>query len=75
MPQPIDWPRISLKGEKGMISRDKENSWRMYRGFLFLVIFLCALLVPFSGKASQKGPLEVITELNSTVLESMKNGK
>jgi phospholipid transport system substrate-binding protein len=57
-----------------MICNDKENSQRTYRGFLFLVIFLGAVFLPFSGMAVQQAPSEVINKLNTVLLESMKKG-
>ncbi len=57
-----------------MISHDEENSRRAHIGLLILVIFLGAVLVPFSGKAVQHGPSEVINKLNAALLESMKRG-
>ncbi len=57
-----------------MSCHDKENSQRIYRGFLFLVIFLGVVFSPFYGMAVQQAPSEVINKLNTVLLESMKKG-
>jgi phospholipid transport system substrate-binding protein len=58
-----------------MHSRWKENRQFLYRRFLLLIIFLGAVFTPFSTKAEQNGPSDLIKKLNTTILEAMKGGK
>ena len=58
-----------------MNSRWKENRQFLCRRFLLLIIFLGTVLMPFSAKAEQNGPSEVIKKLNTVILEAMKGGK
>ncbi len=54
--------------------RWEEYRQIVYRGFLLLIFFLGAVLMPFTAKADQNGPSEVIKKLNTVILEAMKGG-
>jgi phospholipid transport system substrate-binding protein len=61
-------------GEKEVNYHGKEKRQLMHCGFLLLILFLGAVVLPFSVNAVQSDPSQTIKKLNATLLESMKKG-